>query len=72
MSHVVDPQSAIKCALISVADKTDIVAFVQQLIKRGIEIIASGGTANLLREHEISVIDVPVSTQGFRKFWMVV
>ncbi|WP_308159709.1 hypothetical protein [Coxiella-like endosymbiont of Rhipicephalus sanguineus] len=43
------------------------VAFVQQLIKRGIEIIASGGTENLLREHQILIIDVSAYT-GFPEF----
>ncbi|MFW0097319.1 MAG: bifunctional phosphoribosylaminoimidazolecarboxamide formyltransferase/IMP cyclohydrolase [Coxiella endosymbiont of Haemaphysalis qinghaiensis] len=64
MTHIVDLQRAIKHALISVADKANIVGFARQLIKRGIEIIATGGTAKLLREHQISVIDVPTYT-GF-------
>lgn len=64
MSHVVDSKTVIKRALISVADKTNIVAFAKQLVNRGIEIIASGGTAKLLREHQISLIDIPTYT-GF-------
>lgn len=64
MSRIVDLQQVIKRALISVADKSDVVGFAQQLIKRDIEIIATGGTAKLLRENQISVIDVPTYT-GF-------
>ena len=64
MSHVVDPKRAIKRALISVSNKANIVAFAQQLTKRSIDIIATDGTAKLLREHQIPVIDVPTYT-GF-------
>ncbi|MDQ2994456.1 MAG: hypothetical protein M3R00_05865, partial [Pseudomonadota bacterium] len=43
----------IKRALISVADKTGILEFCQQLAALNIEIISTGGTATLLREHNI-------------------
>ncbi|MBK9250273.1 MAG: bifunctional phosphoribosylaminoimidazolecarboxamide formyltransferase/IMP cyclohydrolase [Ignavibacteria bacterium] len=45
-------------ALISVSDKTDIVDFAQKLHELGIEILSTGGTASLLREHGITVQSV--------------
>ncbi len=45
-------------ALLSVSDKTGIVDFAKGLISLGIEIISTGGTAKLLREHNLAVIDV--------------
>ena len=49
---------AIQRALISVSDKSGIVEFASELIKRDIEIISTGGTAKLLRENNITVTDV--------------
>ncbi|QBQ53464.1 bifunctional phosphoribosylaminoimidazolecarboxamide formyltransferase/IMP cyclohydrolase [Nitrosococcus wardiae] len=51
-------------ALISVSDKTGIVAFAQQLQTQGVEILSSGGTAQLLQKHGIRVIEVSTYT-GF-------
>ncbi len=51
-------------ALISVSDKAGIVAFAQTLARYGIEIISTGGTARLLREHGLAVRDVSELT-GF-------
>lgn len=48
----------IRRALLSVADKTGIVEFAQQLQTFHIEILSTGGTATLLRQHNISVTDV--------------
>ena len=48
----------IQRALISVSDKTGIVEFAQQLQKSGVEILSTGGTAKLLTESGISVIEV--------------
>ncbi len=45
-------------ALISVSDKTNIVEFAHYLAKKDIEIISTGGTAKLLTEHAIPVIEV--------------
>jgi phosphoribosylaminoimidazolecarboxamide formyltransferase / IMP cyclohydrolase len=45
-------------ALLSVYDKTDIVNFARALISLGIELISSGGTAEVLAEEEIPVTDV--------------
>ncbi|MGV6801009.1 MAG: bifunctional phosphoribosylaminoimidazolecarboxamide formyltransferase/IMP cyclohydrolase [bacterium] len=48
----------IKRALISVSDKTGIVEFATELAKHGIELISTGGTANLLRDAGLPVCDV--------------
>ena len=50
--------TAIKRALISVSDKTGIVDFARQLSTRGVEILSTGGTAKLLSENSIKVIEV--------------
>jgi len=48
----------IKTALISVYDKEGIVDFAQRLNNLGIKIISSGGTAKILRENNIGVLEV--------------
>ena len=48
----------IKRALISVSDKEGIVEFAQELEKRNVEILSTGGTAKLLTEKGIKVIEV--------------
>jgi phosphoribosylaminoimidazolecarboxamide formyltransferase/IMP cyclohydrolase len=48
----------IKRAIISVTDKTDIVEFAEGLVKAGVEIISTGGTAKALKDAGIKVIDV--------------
>mgnify|MGYP006240816527 FL=1 len=48
----------IERALISVYDKTGIVEFSKNLIKKGIEILSTGGTAKILRESNIPTTDV--------------
>lgn len=45
-------------ALISVSDKTGIVDFAKQLQQLDFDILSTGGTAKLLREHKINVIDI--------------
>lgn len=50
--------SNIQRALISVSDKTGIVDFAQALHKHGVEILSTGGTAHLLMEKGIPVIEV--------------
>lgn len=50
--------SKIKRALISVSDKTGILSFAQELHALNVEILSTGGTANLLRNNNIPVIDV--------------
>lgn len=49
---------SIKRALISVSDKTGILEFGQALAAQGIEILSTGGTARLLSEAGVSVIEV--------------
>src|SRR5688500_3107696 len=51
-------------ALISVSDKTGIVDFAKELAGHGVEIITTGGSANVLREAGIEVRDVSEVT-GF-------
>jgi phosphoribosylaminoimidazolecarboxamide formyltransferase/IMP cyclohydrolase len=48
----------IKRALISVSDKSDLIPFAQKLYAKGVEILSTGGTARLLRENGIDVMDV--------------
>jgi phosphoribosylaminoimidazolecarboxamide formyltransferase / IMP cyclohydrolase len=45
-------------ALISVSDKTGIAAFARALEKQGVDIISTGGTAELLRKQKIPVRDI--------------
>jgi phosphoribosylaminoimidazolecarboxamide formyltransferase/IMP cyclohydrolase len=49
---------AIKRALLSVSDKTGLAEFAQALAHHGVEIVSTGGTAKLLREAGLEVIDV--------------
>ncbi|MEN8180499.1 MAG: bifunctional phosphoribosylaminoimidazolecarboxamide formyltransferase/IMP cyclohydrolase [Pseudomonadota bacterium] len=51
-------------ALISVSDKTGIVEFARTLAEKNIEILSTGGTAKLLTENDIPVIEVSEYT-GF-------
>lgn len=55
---------SIERALISVSDKTGVVAFAHRLQARGVEIISTGGTARLLQQHGIEVIEI-ASYTGF-------
>ena len=45
-------------ALLSVSDKTGLVDFARALSAHGVELISTGGTAKLLREAGLKVIDV--------------
>ncbi|SDZ73539.1 IMP cyclohydrolase /phosphoribosylaminoimidazolecarboxamide formyltransferase [Rubrimonas cliftonensis] len=49
---------AVRRALISVSDKTGVVAFAQALAARGAEIVSTGGTAAALREAGLAVREV--------------
>ncbi len=51
-----------RLALLSVTDKTGIVEFAQGLQARGFEILSTGGTASLLRDHGIDVTGVSYYT----------
>ncbi len=48
----------IKRALISVSDKKGVVAFARELVERRVEILSTGGTASLLMENGIPVVEV--------------
>lgn len=50
--------TSIKRALISLSDKTGVVPFAQALNKMGVEILSTGGTAKLLAQADIPVIEV--------------
>jgi phosphoribosylaminoimidazolecarboxamide formyltransferase / IMP cyclohydrolase len=54
----------VRRALISVHDKTGIVEFARALAGLGVEILSTGGTAKLIRESGVRVIDVAEAT-GF-------
>ncbi len=49
---------AVQRALLSVFDKTGLVDFARRLVALQIEILSTGGTAKLLREQAVPVIDV--------------
>ncbi|MEA3413037.1 MAG: bifunctional phosphoribosylaminoimidazolecarboxamide formyltransferase/IMP cyclohydrolase [Pseudomonadota bacterium] len=51
-------------AIISVSDKSGIVEFARALRARGVEILSTGGTARLLDEHDVRVVEVAEHT-GF-------
>ena len=59
-----DGIKAVKCALISVSDKTGIVEFAQFLHGQGIKILSTGGTAKLLADNGVAVTQVSDHT-GF-------
>lgn len=48
----------IKCALISVSDKTGVVEFARKISSKGIEILSTGGTAKALKEGGVQVTEV--------------
>ncbi len=54
----------IQRALISVSDKTGLVPFVQTLVRSGVEVISTGGTAKALRDAGLTVKDISEHT-GF-------
>ena len=51
-------------ALLSVSDKTGLVDFARALARHGIELVSTGGTATLLREAGLEVIDVATLTRA--------
>src|SRR6056297_2438965 len=50
--------TSVRRALISVSDKTGIVAFGRALTDRGVELLSTGGTYRLLKENSIPVTEV--------------
>lgn len=57
------PLRPVRRALLSVSDKTGLVAFGTALAERGVELISTGGTAKALREAGLEVKDVSEITQ---------
>jgi phosphoribosylaminoimidazolecarboxamide formyltransferase/IMP cyclohydrolase len=55
---------AIERALVSVSDKRDLIAFAQVLVRHGVEILSTGGSAKTLRNAGIPVTDVASYTQS--------
>ena len=55
---------AIECALISVSDKTGVIAFAHQLQAYDVTILSTGGTAKLLQQQGIQITEVSEYT-GF-------
>jgi len=53
----------IQTALISVSDKSGIVPFAKALHERGVRLISTGGTAKLLAENHLPVVEVSEITQ---------
>lgn len=53
-----DLSRPIKRALISVSDKTGVLEFAKKLSERGVEILSTGGTAKLLMDNGVNVIEV--------------
>src|SRR5580658_1656500 len=53
----------IQRALLSVFDKTGLIPFAQALASAGVEIISTGGTAKVLREHGVMVSDLSAYTE---------
>ena len=51
-------KTKIQRALISVSDKQGIVEFAQQLVKHGVDLLSTGGTASLLQAHHIPVTEI--------------
>jgi phosphoribosylaminoimidazolecarboxamide formyltransferase/IMP cyclohydrolase len=56
------PQRLVRRAILSVFDKTDLVAFARGLAELGIELVASGGTAKALSEAGLAVVEVETLT----------
>ncbi len=54
----------IQRALISVYDKTGLIAFAEALVRAGVQLISTGGTAKALRERGLPVTDLSAHT-GF-------
>lgn len=53
----------ITTALLSVSDKTDLIPFASFLVKRGVTLLSTGGTAKLMRSAGLTVMDVSEYTK---------
>src|SRR5690606_32039690 len=54
----------VRCALLSVSDKTGLIELGRALAAAGVELLSTGGTARALREAGLAVTDVSQAT-GF-------
>ena len=61
-SQSLQERQILRCALLSVSDKTGIVAFARSLQSRGVKLLSTGGTADLLSKEGVTVIDVSSHT----------
>ena len=59
----------IRRALLSVYDKTGLVLFARQLSELGVELIASGGTAQALVDEGIPVTPLAISSTPRSESW---
>lgn len=50
-------------ALLSLADKSGLVDFASALAGRGVELVSTGGTAQVMREAGLAVVDVSTITE---------
>ena len=57
-AHRVSDLAPLRRALISVSDKTGLVELAGALAARGVELLSTGGSAGMLREAGLTVIDV--------------
>ncbi|MBM4308121.1 MAG: bifunctional phosphoribosylaminoimidazolecarboxamide formyltransferase/IMP cyclohydrolase, partial [Deltaproteobacteria bacterium] len=48
----------IRRAIVSVSEKTGVASFAKTLAQMGVEILSTGGTAKMLREQGLSVMDI--------------
>lgn len=64
LPHTKEELMLFRRALISVSDKTGIVEFAEFLSGRGVEILSTGGTAKLLQQNKIPVIEVSEFTKS--------
>ena len=53
-------------ALVSVSDKTGLVDFIGPLVRKGMRLVATGGTARLLKKAGMAVLDISEQT-GFKE-----
>ena len=59
----------IRRALVSVSDKTGLVELAKALVTAKVEILSTGGTACILRDAGLDVIDVDVMTEWPDSDW---
>jgi len=63
MSGTSSPAGTPRTALISVSDKTGIVAFARALAAQGVRLLSTGGTARLLADAGLAVTEVAEVTR---------